>query len=46
MLEDGYGETRLSRDRAKRIAAWNLLEQALNEGALVTGTITARSRAV
>ena len=22
-LEDGYGETRLSRDKAKRIAAWN-----------------------
>ncbi|MDP2870580.1 MAG: S1 RNA-binding domain-containing protein, partial [Methyloversatilis sp.] len=22
MLEDGYGETRLSRDKAKRIAAW------------------------
>ena len=42
MLEDGYGETRLSRDRAKRIAAWNLLEQALNEGALVTGTITGK----
>jgi len=42
MLEDGYGETRLSRDRAKRIAAWNLLEQALNDGALVTGTITGK----
>ena len=30
MLEDGYGATRLSRDRAKRIAAWNFLEEALN----------------
>ena len=38
MLEDGYGATRLSRDRAKRIAAWNALEQALNDGSLVTGT--------
>ena len=42
MLEDGYGETRLSRDRAKRIAAWNFLEQALNEGSLVSGTITGK----
>ena len=42
MLEDGYGATRLSRDRAKRIAAWNFLEQALNEGSLVSGTITGK----
>ncbi|WP_424218828.1 30S ribosomal protein S1 [Azovibrio sp.] len=42
MLEDGYGETRLSRDRAKRIASWNFLEQALNDNSLVTGTITGK----
>ena len=42
MLEDGFGATRLSRDRAKRIAAWNFLEQALNENTLVTGTITGK----
>jgi len=42
MLEDGYGATRLSRDRAKRIAAWNFLEQALNDNSLVTGTITGK----
>jgi small subunit ribosomal protein S1 len=41
-LEDGYGETRLSRDRAKRIAAWNTLEQALNDGTLVSGAITGK----
>jgi small subunit ribosomal protein S1 len=41
-LEDGYGETRLSRDRAKRIASWNFLEQALNDGSLVNGTITGK----
>ena len=41
-LEDGYGETRLSRDKAKRIAAWNDLEKALNEGLLVTGLISGR----
>jgi small subunit ribosomal protein S1 len=27
-LEDGYGETRLSRDKAKRLAAWLDLEKA------------------
>ncbi len=42
MLEDGYGATRLSRDRAKRIAAWNFLEEALNNNSLVTGTITGK----
>lgn len=42
MLEDGYGETRLSRDRAKRIASWNFLDQALNDGSLVSGTITGK----
>ena len=41
-LEDGYGETRLSRDKAKRIAAWNDLEKALNEGSLVNGVISGR----
>ena len=41
-LEDGYGETRLSRDKAKRIAAWNDLEKALNDGLLVKGLISGR----
>ncbi len=41
-LENGFGETRLSRERAKRVAAWNYLEMALNEGTLVTGTITGK----
>lgn len=41
-LEDGYGETRLSRDKAKRIAAWNDLDKALNDGTLVKGVITGR----
>jgi len=42
MLEDGYGETRLSRDKAKRIAAWNDLDKALNEGTLIKGVITGK----
>ena len=41
-LEDGYGETRLSRDKAKRIAAWNDLEKALDEGLLVKGVVSGR----
>ncbi|WP_154717427.1 30S ribosomal protein S1 [Sterolibacterium denitrificans] len=42
MLEDGYGETRLSREKAKRIAAWNDLDKAMNEGTLVKGLITGK----
>lgn len=41
-LENGFGETRLSRERAKRVAAWNFLENALNDASLVTGTITGK----
>jgi small subunit ribosomal protein S1 len=42
MLEDGYGETRLSRDKAKRIAAWNDLDKALTDGIIVKGVITGK----
>ena len=31
-VEDGFGETRLSRDKAKRLAAWLELEEALEKG--------------
>ncbi|MFT0547941.1 30S ribosomal protein S1 [Allopusillimonas ginsengisoli] len=41
-LENGYGDTILSRDRAKRLSAWLSLEQALESGELVTGTITGK----
>jgi small subunit ribosomal protein S1 len=41
-LEDGRGETRLSRDRAKRLAAWVSLEQALESGESVIGTVTGK----
>ncbi|HZQ60369.1 MAG TPA: 30S ribosomal protein S1 [Casimicrobiaceae bacterium] len=41
-LEDGYGETRLSRDKAKRLKAWHDLEQAMGEGTVVTGTVTGK----
>ena len=42
MLEDGYGETRLSREKAKRIAAWNDLDKAMVDGTLVKGMITGK----
>ena len=41
-IEDGYGETRLSREKAKRLLAWNSLEQAHNTDETVTGVITER----
>jgi small subunit ribosomal protein S1 len=41
-LENGYGDTILSRDRAKRLAAWVSLERALEDGALVSGTVTGK----
>jgi small subunit ribosomal protein S1 len=42
MLEDGYGETRLSREKAKRIAAWNDLDKALTDGTMVKGVISGK----
>ena len=42
MLEDGYGATRLSRDKAKRIAAWNDLDKALTDQILVKGVVTGK----
>src|SRR6266478_1148952 len=41
-LEDGYGATRLSRDKAKRMAAWLELEKALETGEKVQGVITGK----
>ena len=41
-LEDGFGETRLSRERARRLAAWLNLEKALEQGEKVAGTVTGK----
>ena len=41
-LENGYGDTILSRDKAKRLASWLSLEKALDNNELVTGTITGK----
>jgi small subunit ribosomal protein S1 len=41
-LEDGYGETRLSREKAKRLAAWHDLEKAMEQGTLVQGLVNGK----
>jgi len=41
-LEDGYGETRLSRDKAKRLKAWHDLEAAMEQGTIVSGLVTGK----
>ncbi|HTY92356.1 MAG TPA: 30S ribosomal protein S1 [Steroidobacteraceae bacterium] len=41
-VEDGNGETRLSREKAKRARTWTRLETAFNDSQIVTGVITGR----
>ncbi len=38
-IEDGYGETRLSREKAKRAAAWIRLDKSFDADETVTGSI-------
>ena len=38
-VEDGYGETRISREKARKISTWKMLEDALETGEFVTGKI-------
>ena len=44
MVEDGLGATLLSRDKAKRSAAWRALEKAADEEEKVIGRITGKVR--
>jgi small subunit ribosomal protein S1 len=41
-LENGFGDTILSRDKAKRLASWLALEKAMESGELVTGTVSGK----
>jgi small subunit ribosomal protein S1 len=41
-LENGYGETRLSRDKAKRLKAWHDLEASMEQGSVVHGLVTSK----
>jgi small subunit ribosomal protein S1 len=41
-LENGFGETKLSREKAKRLAAWVELEEALEAGTILSGLISGK----
>jgi small subunit ribosomal protein S1 len=41
-VEDGDGNTRLSREKAKRARTWTRLEKAFTDSEIVTGVITGR----
>lgn len=41
-IEDGFGETILSREKAKRYAAWSHLEKAHEESTIVNGIINGK----
>lgn len=42
MVEDGFGETRLSREKAKRRESWTFLEKAYSANEKVPGVITGK----
>ncbi len=42
MMEDGTGETRLSREKAKRAESWTRLERAMEAGEIVKGIISGK----
>jgi small subunit ribosomal protein S1 len=41
-VEDGYGETRLSKEKAERIRTWDVLDTAFEKKEVVTGIITGK----
>jgi small subunit ribosomal protein S1 len=41
-VEDGYGETRISREKARKIGTWKKLEDALETGDFVEGKVLTR----
>jgi small subunit ribosomal protein S1 len=41
-IENGYGDTILSRDKAKRLASWLALENSLESGDFVSGTVSGK----
>jgi small subunit ribosomal protein S1 len=42
VVDDGWGETRLSREKAKRAESWMMLEDAFNKGEVITGAINGK----
>src|SRR3979411_1120311 len=41
-LEDGFGATKLSRDKAKKLAAWTSLDDALTAGTINKGVVSGK----
>ena len=41
-VEDGFGETKLSREKARRLRAWEVLEEALEQDEIITGIISGK----
>lgn len=41
-IENGFGETMLSREKAKRAMVWDELETAMNDNATITGRISGK----
>ncbi|WP_072281715.1 30S ribosomal protein S1 [Rappaport israeli] len=41
-LEDGFGETRISHEKAQRIRTWGELEKKFSEEATITGLVSSR----
>ena len=41
-LEDGFGSTKLSREKAKKLAAWAELDNALETGKIISGVVSGK----
>jgi small subunit ribosomal protein S1 len=41
-LEDGFGATKLSREKAKKLAAWSELDTALEGGLIIKGVVSGK----
>ncbi len=41
-LEDGFGATKLSRDKAKKLAAWTSLDEALANASIIKGVVSGK----
>jgi small subunit ribosomal protein S1 len=41
-LEDGFGATKLSRDKAKKLAAWTSLDDALANASIIKGVVSGK----
>jgi small subunit ribosomal protein S1 len=42
IVDDGTGETRLSREKARRAETWLLLEESFDQGKMITGVINGK----